>query len=57
MEISLSSIKNPISNEKKVWLGILFKSNYDGQKINKLIDLSITLDVSGSMKCNRFIMT
>ena len=49
MEISLSSVKNPISNEKEVWLGTLFKSKYDGQKINKLIDLSIALDISGSM--------
>ena len=56
MEISLSSIKNPISNEKEVWIGTLFKSKYDGQKINKLIDLSIALDVSGSMMGSRIIM-
>ena len=56
MEISLSSVKNPISNEKEVWIGTLFKSKYDGQKINKLIDLSIALDISGSMMGNRIIM-
>ena len=56
MEISLSSVKNPISNEKEVWLGTLFKSKYDGQKINKLIDLSIALDISGSMSGDRIIL-
>ena len=56
MEISLSSVKNPISNENEVWIGTLFKSKYDGQKINKLIDLSIALDISGSMMGNRIIM-
>ena len=49
MEISLASMTNPLSNEKEVWLGTLLKSKYDGQKINKLIDLSIAIDVSGSM--------
>ena len=56
MEISLASVKNPITNEKEVWLGTLFKSKYDGQKINKLIDLSIALDISGSMSGSRIIM-
>ena len=56
MEISLSSVKNPISNEKEVWIGTLFKSKYDGQKINKLIDLSIALGISGSMSGDRIIM-
>ena len=56
IEISLSSVKNPISNEKEVWIGTLFKLKYDGQKINKLIDLSITLDISGSMSSDRIIM-
>ena len=49
MEISLASVKNPISNENEVWLGTLLKSKYDGTKINKLIDLSIAIDISGSM--------
>ena len=39
MEISFASLKNPISNENEVWLGTLLKSKYDGQKIDKLIDL------------------
>ena len=56
IEISVSSVKNPISNEKEVWIGTLFKSKYDGQKINKLIDLSIALDISGSMSGDRIIM-
>ena len=55
MEISLASVKNPISNEKELWLGTLLKSKYDGQKINKLIDLSIALDISGSMSGSRII--
>ena len=49
MEISLASVKNPLSNETEVWLGALLKSKYDGQTINKLIDLSIAIDISGSM--------
>ena len=53
MEISLASVINPISKEKEVWLGTLLKSKYDGQKINKLIDLSIAIDVSGSMSGSR----
>ena len=53
MEISLASVKNPLSNESEVWLGALLKSKYDGQKINKLIDLSIAIDISGSMSGGR----
>ena len=49
MEISLASVINPISKENEVWLGTLLKSKYDGQKMNKLIDLSIAIDISGSM--------
>jgi len=56
MEISLASVKNPLSNEKEVWLGTLLKSKYDGQKIDKLIDLSIAIDVSGSMSGSRINM-
>jgi len=56
MEISLASMRNPLSNEKEVWLGTLLKSKYDGQKINKLIDLSIAIDVSGSMDGERINM-
>ena len=53
MEISLASVINPISKENEVWLGTLLKSKYDGQKINKLIDLSIAIDISGSMSGSR----
>lgn len=56
LEISLSSVKNPISNEKEVWVGTLFKSKYDGEKINKLIDLSIALDISYSMGGDKIIL-
>jgi len=57
MEISFVSIKNPISRENEVWLGTLLKSKYDGQKINKLIDLSIARDISDSMTGLRIDMT
>ena len=56
LEISLASVINPISNENEIWLGTLLKSKYDGQKINKLIDLSIALDISGSMSGLRIEM-
>ena len=56
MEISLASVINPISNENEVWLGTLLKSKYDGQKIKKLIDLSIAIDISGSMYGSRINM-
>ena len=56
MEISLASVINPISKENEVWLGTLLKSKYDGQKINKLIDLSIAIDISGSMSGSRINM-
>ena len=56
MEISLGSVINPISKEKEVWLGTLLKSKYDGKKIDKLIDLSIAIDISGSMSGSRINM-
>ena len=56
MEISLASVINPISKEKEIWLGTLLKSKYDGQKIDKLIDLSIAIDISGSMSGSRIFM-
>ena len=39
MEISLASLKNPLYNEKEIWLGTLLKSKNDRKKINELIDL------------------
>ena len=56
MEISLASVINPLSKENEIWLGTLLKSKYDGQKINKLIDLSIAIDISGSMSGSRINM-
>ena len=56
MEISLASVINPISKENEIWLGTLLKSKYDGQKIDKLIDLSIAIDISGSMSGSRINM-
>ena len=56
MEISLASVINPISKENEVWLGTLLKSKYDGKKIDKLIDLSIAIDISGSMSGSRINM-
>ena len=56
MEISLASVINPLSKENEIWLGTLLKSKYDGQKINKLIDLSIAIDISGSMSGSRIEM-
>ena len=56
MEISLASLKNPLTLEKEIWLGILLKSKYDGQKLNELIDLSIAIDISYSMSGDRINM-
>ena len=56
LEISLASVINPISNENEIRIGTLLKSKYDGQKINKIIYLSIALDVSGSMSGSRIDM-
>ena len=56
MEISLASVINPISKENEIWLGTLLKSKFDGEKINKLIDLSIAIDISGSMSGSRINM-
>ena len=53
MEISLASFINQISKENEVWLGTLLKLKYDGHKINKLIDLSIAIDISGSVAGSR----
>ena len=49
IEISSAIFKNPITNKKEAWLGLLMKSKYDGKGIREPIDLAIALDVSGSM--------
>ena len=52
-EISSISVKNPLPKENEVWLASLLKSKYDGQKINKLIYLSISIDISYTKKNSR----
>ena len=51
LELSYSKTRNPFNNRKEYFIGIIFKSKYDGEKINEPIDLSIALDISGSMQC------
>ena len=51
LEISHSFTKNPITNQKDVFLGLILKSKYDGIGNRQPIDISIALDVSGSMSC------
>ena len=51
LEILNSRTRNPFNNRKEYFIGLIFKSKYDGEKINEPIDLSIALDISGSMQC------
>jgi hypothetical protein len=52
MELSKASIENIFNkNEKEYYIGLICKSKYDGEEINESIDLSIALDISGSMNC------
>ena len=52
MELSKASIENIFNkNEKEYYIGLICKSKYDGEEINDSIDLSIALDISGSMNC------
>lgn len=48
-EISHASIKNPITQKREYFLGILCKSKYDGVGIREPIDIGVVLDISGSM--------
>ena len=48
-EMSHASIKNPITQKREYFLGILCKSKYDGVGIREPIDIGIVLDISGSM--------
>ena len=51
LEISHSRVKNPITGEEELFLGLLLKSKYDGTTgIREPIDICITLDISGSMR-------
>ena len=49
LEIYHGVAKNPLNYQKETFLGFLVKSKYDGVGARKPIDLSIALDVSGSM--------
>ena len=50
MELSKASIENIFNkNEKEYYIGLICKSKYDGEEINEPLDLSIALDISGSM--------
>jgi len=52
LEISHCKVKNPITGETELFLGLLLKSKYDGTPgIREPIDICITLDISGSMTC------
>ena len=49
LEIYHGVAKNPLSFKKDIFLGFLIKSKYDGIGGRKPIDLSVALDISGSM--------
>jgi len=49
LEISHAITKNPITYKRDGFIGIIFKSKYDGIGNRQPIDLSIALDISGSM--------
>ena len=51
-EVSYASIKNPITEKREYFLGLLGKSKYDGVGLREPIDIGIALDISGSMSCN-----
>ena len=52
LEISHCKVKNPITGEAELFLGLFLKSKYDGTPgIREPIDICITLDISGSMTC------
>ena len=58
MELSKASIENIFNkNEKEYYIGLICKSKYDGEEINEPLDLSIALDISGSMNCPINMMT
>ena len=49
LEIYHGISKNPFNYKKNIFLGLFIKSKYDGIGNRKPIDLSIALDISGSM--------
>ena len=53
LELSKLIIANPYKKtQKDYFIGLMCKSKYDGEEINESIDISIALDISGSMDCN-----
>ena len=50
LEIYHGIAKNPLSFKKDIFLGFLIKSKYDGIGGRMPIDLSVALDISGSMQ-------
>ena len=51
LEISQCKVRNPITNEEELYLGLIVKSKYDGTPgIREPLDICITLDISGSMR-------
>ena len=49
IEITHAITKNPITYKKEAYIGLFFKSKYDGIGARKPLSMSIALDVSGSM--------
>ena len=51
IEIAHAITNNPITYQKDVFISLILKSKYDGIGNRQPIDMSIALDVSGSMSC------
>ena len=51
IEIAHAITNNPITYQKDVFISLILKSKYDGVGNRQPIDMSIALDVSGSMSC------
>ena len=51
LDITHGITTNPFTYKKDAFLGLLLKSKYDGVGKREPIDLSIALDISGSMFC------
>ena len=49
IEISHAITSNPITNQKDAFISLILKSKYDGNGNRQPIDISIALDISGSM--------
>ena len=51
LEIAHAITNNPITNQKDAFISLILKSKYDGIGNRQPIDMSIALDISGSMSC------